>query len=151
MNDYIALADIIGRVDFLELACGRCERRGRLSIARLAREYAPETPVAIIMRAQIGDCPKQAARQERKRCDPYSPLAAVRRTLAASGTKHARGTKAPELLDRCYPSGPDNSAVTQPRCAFCEPTAIAVIPPLLFLVPHMDEGKDNADAYCHSN
>jgi hypothetical protein len=29
-KDYLMLSDIIGRADFLELLCGRCERRGRL-------------------------------------------------------------------------------------------------------------------------
>jgi hypothetical protein len=73
MTDYIALSDIVGRVDFLDLRCGRCERKGRLSVARLAREHPPETPLLMIMRAQIGDCPKQAAQRIEERCDPYSP------------------------------------------------------------------------------
>jgi hypothetical protein len=72
-KDYIALADLIGRAEMLELRCGRCERRGRLSVARLARDYAPETPLRTIMRAQIGDCPNLNSQQDRERCDPYSP------------------------------------------------------------------------------
>jgi hypothetical protein len=72
-KDYLTVADLIGRADFLELACGRCERRGRLSVARLAREHALGTPLATIMRAQVGDCPNRNAQQERDRCDPYSP------------------------------------------------------------------------------
>ena len=67
------LADIIGRVEMLELRCGRCERSGRLSVARLAQEYAPKTTLGMIMRAQIGDCPKRNAREDRDRCDPHSP------------------------------------------------------------------------------
>jgi hypothetical protein len=43
-----------------------------LSVARLAREYALETPLRTIMRAQIGDCPNRNAQQDRERCDPYS-------------------------------------------------------------------------------
>ncbi len=72
-NGSYVLADIIGRAEMLELRCGRCERHGRLSVARLAQEYAPKTPLGAIMRAQIGDCPKRTAREERDRCDPYSP------------------------------------------------------------------------------
>jgi hypothetical protein len=45
MPDYLMLSDLIGRADFLELLCGRCERSGRLSVARLAREYPPDTCV----------------------------------------------------------------------------------------------------------
>jgi hypothetical protein len=40
MTDYIPLADIIGRAAFLELCCGRCERRGRLSVPGPVRECA---------------------------------------------------------------------------------------------------------------
>jgi hypothetical protein len=72
-KDYIMLSDLIGRADMLELLCGRCERRGRLSVPRLAREYPPETPLRAIMRAQVGDCQNRNAQQERHRCDPYSP------------------------------------------------------------------------------
>jgi hypothetical protein len=72
--DYITLADITGRADMLELRCGRCERRGRLSVARLAQEHPPETPLLTIMRAQIGDCPKRAAQRMEECCDPYSPV-----------------------------------------------------------------------------
>jgi hypothetical protein len=73
MPNYLTLADLIGRADMLELRCGRCERRGRLSVARLAREHPPETSLASIMRAQIGDCPKLTERRIEARCDPYSP------------------------------------------------------------------------------
>jgi hypothetical protein len=73
MANYIMLSDLIGRADFLELRCGRCERSGRLSVARLAREYSPDTSLATIMRAQIGDCPKKTERRIEARCDPYSP------------------------------------------------------------------------------
>jgi hypothetical protein len=31
MANYLMLSDLIGRADMLEIACGRCERRGRLS------------------------------------------------------------------------------------------------------------------------
>jgi hypothetical protein len=36
----LLLSGLFGRADMLEIACGRCERRGTLSVARLAREYA---------------------------------------------------------------------------------------------------------------
>jgi hypothetical protein len=72
-KNVLLLSDLIGRVHYLELACGRCARRGRLAISGLVRRYPPETPLPTIMRAQIGDCPKRNAQQERERCDPYSP------------------------------------------------------------------------------
>jgi hypothetical protein len=73
MPDYLMLSQLIGRADFMELRCGRCEHPGWLSVARLTREYPPETRLHEIMKAQIGDCPNRNARQERERCDVYSP------------------------------------------------------------------------------
>jgi hypothetical protein len=73
MANYLMLSDLIGRADFLELGYGRYERSGRHSVARLAREYPPDTSLAEIMRAQIGDCPKRTERRIEARCDPYSP------------------------------------------------------------------------------
>jgi hypothetical protein len=67
------LSDLVGRADMMEMICNRCGRHGRLSVARLAREYPPETSLAAIMRAQTEDCPNRNAQQERERCDPYSP------------------------------------------------------------------------------
>jgi hypothetical protein len=65
------LADLIG--DTLELRCNRRGRHGRLSVARLAPEYAPDTSLPTIMWAQIGDCLNRNAQRDRKRCDPHSP------------------------------------------------------------------------------
>jgi hypothetical protein len=43
-KDYLVLSDLIGRADFLELLCRRCERRGRLSVTRFARIRAGDIP-----------------------------------------------------------------------------------------------------------
>ena len=45
----------------IEIRCHRCERHGRLSVARLLREYAPQTPLWVIWDPLIGDCPKREA------------------------------------------------------------------------------------------
>jgi hypothetical protein len=36
---YLTLADIAGRLTTLEVACNRCDRRGRLHIDRLLAEH----------------------------------------------------------------------------------------------------------------
>jgi hypothetical protein len=70
--DYLMLSDLIGRTDVLEPACGRCERRGRLSGSRLAA------------RLRIGSA--AAGEQERDGVTPTArAFAAVRRALIARG------------------------------------------------------------------
>jgi hypothetical protein len=46
-------------LDILDIRCGRCERHGRLNVARLLAEHGPHAPIAQVMRAQVGDCPKR--------------------------------------------------------------------------------------------
>ena len=54
----------------IEIRCGRCARYGRLSVARLLAEHGPNTDLGVVMRAQVGDCPKRDAAQIQDRCDP---------------------------------------------------------------------------------
>jgi hypothetical protein len=35
----VTLGDIAGRITILEIACARCERRGRLRVAKLLAEH----------------------------------------------------------------------------------------------------------------
>jgi hypothetical protein len=73
MAHSITLGEVAARTDILDIRCGRCERHGRLNVARLLAQHGPETPIAEVMRAQIGDCPKRDDAQIQNRCDPYSP------------------------------------------------------------------------------
>ena len=57
----------------IEIRCHRCERYGRLSIARLLREHAPQTPLWLITDALIGGCPKLEAQNLAERCSVYCP------------------------------------------------------------------------------
>ncbi len=41
-RDVITLAELEGRVDLLEVRCSRCDRRGRLRLARLIAEHRPD-------------------------------------------------------------------------------------------------------------
>ena len=42
---FLTLADIAGRVATLEVACNRCDRRGRLRIDSLVTEHGPALPI----------------------------------------------------------------------------------------------------------
>jgi len=73
-KDVILLGEVAARgAAMLELRCGRCERRGRLSVQRLLAEYGADASVRRAMQAQIGDCPNRDHSQLQSRCDPYCP------------------------------------------------------------------------------
>jgi hypothetical protein len=68
------VAEVAARgATMIEIRCGRCDRHGRLSVARLHAEYGPNVPVGHIMRAQIGECPNKDSSQIQNRCDPFCP------------------------------------------------------------------------------
>ena len=39
----ITLGELQGKLDLLDIACHRCERRGRVSLARLIEEHGADT------------------------------------------------------------------------------------------------------------
>ena len=73
-RDVITLGEVAERgAAMIEIRCGRCERAGRLSVARLLAEHGPNAAMGEVMRAQVGDCPKHDEAQIQNRCDPYCP------------------------------------------------------------------------------
>ena len=73
-RDVITLSDVAERgAAMIEIRCGRCERAGRLSVARLLAEHGPNASMGVVMRAQVGDCPNRESTQIQERCDPYCP------------------------------------------------------------------------------
>jgi hypothetical protein len=55
---YILLGEVAERgATTIDIKCRRCDRHGRLNMARLLQEYGPQSPVWVIMEAQIGDAP----------------------------------------------------------------------------------------------
>jgi hypothetical protein len=75
---WITLGDVAARTYTLEIRCGRCDRHGRLSVARLLAEHGSDAKMHEVMRAQVGDCPKRNDAQMQNRCDLLpGPRAAV--------------------------------------------------------------------------
>ncbi len=73
-RDVILLGDVAERgARTVEIRCQRCARWGRLSVARLLREYAPQTPLWVIWDPLIGDCSKREAQNLAERCSVYCP------------------------------------------------------------------------------
>ena len=53
----ITLAGLQGKLTMLEVACHRCERRGRVSLARLIEEHGADTGLPDLWESLAGDCP----------------------------------------------------------------------------------------------
>ena len=73
-NDVYSLGAIAARgATMLEIRCGRCERHGRLSVARLLAAHGPDAEFGAVMRLLVLDCPNKDSPQIQNRCDPYCP------------------------------------------------------------------------------
>lgn len=69
-GDQILLSDL--KFDFLEIRCTRCDRHGRLSVARLIAEHGPDAGLVTLRHALAGDCPNRDA-PVYERCDVFYP------------------------------------------------------------------------------
>ena len=68
----VTLGDLVDRIAMLEVACSRCERRGRLQVDRLIAQYG-DMELPELGRVLAGDCPKAAAVSISDRCDVFFP------------------------------------------------------------------------------
>jgi hypothetical protein len=74
MSDgYILLREVASHTDMLEVACTKCERRGRVSLERLIAEHGPMRPVASLREQLAGDCERMQQTNPYDRCDTYFP------------------------------------------------------------------------------
>ena len=71
-GDAITLGDLAGTITMLEVACRRCERRGRLRVARLIEQHG-DMRLPELRYILASDCPRAAAASISERCDVYYP------------------------------------------------------------------------------
>ena len=57
----------------LEVACHRCERRGRVSLARLLEEHGVDTGLPDLWESLAGDCQHARSAALNNRCAIYYP------------------------------------------------------------------------------
>ena len=68
----MTLGDTAARFTVLEVACSRCERRGRLQVDRLLAQYG-DMELPELGRVLAGDCPKAAVVSISDQCDIFFP------------------------------------------------------------------------------
>jgi hypothetical protein len=57
----------------LDVACNRCDRRGRLNTSRLLAEYGPDLPMPDLRRIIAADCPRMIAGSVHDVCGVHFP------------------------------------------------------------------------------
>ena len=69
----ITLGELVDKLDMLEVACHRCDRKGRLSLDRLIAEYDADTGLPDLWTPLAGDCPRAKSTAMHDRCAIYFP------------------------------------------------------------------------------
>lgn len=73
MTGSISLGQVAARVAMLDVACSRCERRGRLRLADWLGKLGPDFPMTELG-AEVGaDCVRRQETGPNNRCDVYYP------------------------------------------------------------------------------
>jgi hypothetical protein len=67
------LGEIAGRLPMLKVACSRCERRGRLDVAKLIERHGADTKLPDLRVILAGDCPRIRAVSIHERCGVHYP------------------------------------------------------------------------------
>ena len=69
----VALGDLVGRLDRLEVRCRRCERQGRLGLARLIADHGAGTGLPDLAVKLAAGCPRATAPDPAERCFVHFP------------------------------------------------------------------------------
>jgi hypothetical protein len=72
-RDYLVFGDYAGKLDVLRVECTKCPRRGRHSVAGLARKYGRWGNATKWLSDLRDDCPKRDVPQLHERCDLVCP------------------------------------------------------------------------------
>jgi len=69
----VTLGGLVGRLDRLEVACRRCERRGRLRLAGLIETHGAGTVLPDLAARLADGCPRAEAHDPGTRCFVFFP------------------------------------------------------------------------------
>jgi hypothetical protein len=71
-NGSISVGDVAARASHLDVACSRCDRRGRYRLARLVEQFGADFPMTDLG-AELANCPRRSATAQGERCDVHFP------------------------------------------------------------------------------
>ncbi len=71
-GDAITLGDMAGKFTVIEVACRRCDRRGRLQVDLLVAQYG-DAELPELRPILAGDCPRAAVVSISDQCDIFFP------------------------------------------------------------------------------
>jgi hypothetical protein len=69
----ITLGEVGGKLKMLEIACSRCDRRGRLRVAGLIERYGANAKMPDLREILAGDCPRVGSVSVYDRCGAHFP------------------------------------------------------------------------------
>ena len=69
----ITRGELQGKLTMLEVACHRCERRARVSLARLIEGHGADTGLPDLWESLAGDCQHPRSAAVHNRCAIYHP------------------------------------------------------------------------------
>ena len=69
----ITLGELQGKLDLLDIACHRCERSGRVSLARLIDEHGADTGLPDLWERLASDCQHARSTALNNSCAIYYP------------------------------------------------------------------------------
>jgi hypothetical protein len=69
----VTLGDIADRLAMLDVACSKCDRRGRLSVAKLIAEHGSDMRLPDLRERLAGDCPRVRSASVVDRCGVHYP------------------------------------------------------------------------------
>jgi len=73
MNGAVTLGEVARRAETLEVACGRCDRRGRYNLARLVERHGAAKGLPDLRDVLAADCPRQKAQSIYDLCRVHYP------------------------------------------------------------------------------
>jgi hypothetical protein len=73
LADVHTLGEVASKLSMLTVACNRCERRGRLSTARLLAEHGSAMPMPTLRHLIAADCPRVLAGRIYDLCGVHYP------------------------------------------------------------------------------
>jgi hypothetical protein len=68
----VALGEVAARTTHIEVACTRCDRKGKYLLARLVKSLGPDFAMTDLAR-ELTSCTRRQASAAHERCDVYFP------------------------------------------------------------------------------